>query len=233
LLASEGILPRELDGEPMGKAEMQRHARSAWRAYRRKTVPWSKSLPTIWVTRLVRDILLFVFRILRGQRSYQEVSHAAEAAKVNVRIAFAGLFDTVEAYGVPIEELRVAIDWAIWPISFRNSVLSAQVNRARHALSLDDQRVTFHPLRFDMTNETDLERIKEGWFAGAHSDVGGGYVDGELALIPLVWMADNVEEKRDATGQIVESGLRFEDGTIESFREQASAYAATLVRSGL
>jgi hypothetical protein len=226
LLASEGILPRLLHGEPVGKAEMQRNTMAAWRAYRRKTVPWTRSLPTIWVTRLVRDILLFAVSVFRRHRRYREVSRAAEATKANVRIAFAGLFDTVEAYGVPIEELRVAVDWAVWPISFRNNVLSAQVDRARHALSLDDQRVTFHPLRFDMTNETNPERIKEVWFTGAHSDVGGGYVDGELALIPLVWIANEVEEKKDATGRIAKPGLRFEDGVIQSFRERASSYAA-------
>ncbi|MFZ2157013.1 MAG: DUF2235 domain-containing protein, partial [Bradyrhizobium sp.] len=226
LLASEGVLPRQLDGEPIGKAEMQRNAKAAWRAYRRKTVPWSRSLPTIWVTRLVRDILLLTLRVVHRQRGYGDVARVAETTKADVRITFAGLFDTVEAYGVPIEELRIAVDWAVWPISFRNNVLSARVDRARHALSLDYQRVTFHPLRFDMTNETDSERIKQIWFTGAHSDVGGGYVDGELALIPLVWIADDVVEKKDATGQVTKSGLRFEDGVIQSFREQASCYAA-------
>ena len=38
-----------------------------------------------------------------------------------VRTKFVGLFDTVEAFGVPIEEFRRAIDYVIWPISFRST----------------------------------------------------------------------------------------------------------------
>jgi hypothetical protein len=88
----------------------------------------------------------------------------------HVGIDFVGVFDTVEAFGVPVEEFRTAIDWAIWPISFRNLVLPQAVRRARHALALDDERTTFHPIRFD--HEMGDTRVKEVWFAGVHSDVG-------------------------------------------------------------
>jgi hypothetical protein len=90
-----------------------------------------------------------------------------------------------------IEERRKAIDVAIWPMSFNNRRLSSKVDCARHALSLDDERMTFHPLRFDRSTEADVSRIKEVWFAGVHSDVGGGYPDYELALVPCVWMAES------------------------------------------
>ena len=36
--------------------------------------------------------------------------------------------------------------------------------------------------------------ITQVWFAGAHSDVGGGYVTRKLADIPLVWMAQQAEK---------------------------------------
>ncbi len=35
--------------------------------------------------------------------------------------------------------------------------------------------------------------IQQVWFAGAHSDVGGGYNTRTLSDIPLVWMAKQVE----------------------------------------
>src|SRR3954462_2605381 len=128
----------------------------------------------------------------------------------DVPIKFLGLFDTVEAFGIPIEELRTAIDWTIWPISFRNRKLPPQVECARHALSLDDERTTFHPIRID--HEENSERVKEVWFAGVHSDVGGGYPDGTLSYVPLIWMAEQIREN-----------LRFQPGSFEHFLTYQSA----------
>jgi uncharacterized protein (DUF2235 family) len=209
LISSQGLVPAEIDGLPVSHAEMQRNAAAAWRAYRRRTVPWHKSLPTIWLARMIRDILLAVYHFILRQRPYGEVRAAMDGRR-EVGIDFLGVFDTVEAFGVPIEELRTAIDWAIWPISFRNHVLPQRVRRARHALSLDEERTTFHPIRFD--HETDDPRIKEVWFAGVHSDVGGGYPDGTLSFVPLVWMAEQVE-----------SDLHFQPGEINHFRAYQSA----------
>src|SRR5262249_10490542 len=157
-----------------------RNAMAAWRAYRRRTIPWYKSLPTIPLARIIRDIALAVHHFVWRHRSYSKVRAAMDGRR-DVNVNFLGVFDTVEAFGVPIHELRTAIDWAIWPISFRNHVLPQKVLRARHALSLDDERTTFHPIRFD--HETNDQRIKEVWFAGSHSDVGGGYPDGTLSFV--------------------------------------------------
>ena len=108
--------------------------------------------------------------------------------------------------------LRAAIDWAIWPITFRNRKLSNQVERARHALIA---RRRAHYLSSDPVRSSEpknAEQIKEVWFAGVHSDVGGGYPDGTLSYVPLVWMAEQVEHK-----------LRFQPGEIEHFRAYQSA----------
>jgi uncharacterized protein (DUF2235 family) len=211
LIGSQGLVPAEIDGVQVSHGEMLRNAMAAWRAYRRQTVPWHKSLPTIWLARIVRDIILSVYHCSLRHRSYSQV-RAQMKQRQNINIKFLGLFDTVEAFGVPVEELRTAIDWAIWPISFRNRRLSQKVELARHALSLDDERATFHPIRFDKSKQENPERIKEVWFAGVHSDVGGGYPDGTLSYVPLVWMVEQLE-----------NGLRFQPGQIEHFRAYQSA----------
>lgn len=217
LMASEGLVPTHFGDDPVSHAEMQRNARAAWRAYRKKTAPSTWWSPAIWITRAMRDMMLATAHVCH--RSYRSVSEETTVQKrVHIKIAFVGLFDTVEAFGVPIEELRSAIDVAIWPISFRNRVLGPDVQCMRHALSLDDERTTFHPIRFDMANEK-TERIKEVWFAGVHSDVGGGYPDGELSLIPLVWMAEEAERAGAAGGH----AMRFKPGAIAGFRAEASA----------
>jgi len=214
LIGSQGLVPAVIGGVPVSHAEMERNVMAAWRAYRRRTVPWHKSLPTIWIARLIRDILLALLNLFH--RPYRKVRESMSPEHKNVAIQFLGLFDTVEAFGVPVEELRTAIDWAIWPISFRNRTLSPKVLRARHALALDDERTTFHPIRIDHpednSNEKKNPRVKEVWFTGVHSDVGGGYPDGTLSYVPLVWMAEQVE-----------NDLRFQPGRIDGFRAYQSA----------
>ena len=209
LISSQGLVPAKIDDTPVSHAEMQRNAMAAWRAYRQQTIPWHKSLPSIWLARIVRNALLAVYYFVLRYRSYSQVRAAMEGRR-KVNVDFLGVFDTVEAFGVPIEELRTAIDWAIWPISFRNRVLAQRVLRARHALALDDERTTFQPIRFD--HEMNDPRIEEVWFSGVHSDVGGGYPDGTLSFVPLVWMAEQVEHD-----------LRFQPGQIDHFRDYQSA----------
>src|SRR5665213_1938578 len=228
LMHHEGLIPAQIGDEAVTHAEMRRNVMGAWRSYRSKTIPWWKTFPTVWLARSVRNVVLGVIhlagRLLLGRRLYFEIARETSTQRrCRVPIKFAGLFDTVEAFGVPIEEFRSAIDWAIWPISFRNSTLSESVTRACHALSLDDERTAFHPLRIDRKTAKDRARIKEVWFAGVHSDVGGGYPEDDLALVPLNWMAEEIGDD-----------LRFIDGARKLLAEKASPYASTHdSRSGL
>lgn len=211
MISSQGLVPAVIDDTPVSHAEMERNVKAAWREYRRDTVPWTKSLPTIWVTRWIRDFVLFIYHWICGHRSYADVRSRMGARK-DVQIEFLGLFDTVEAFGVPIEELRLAIDWAIWPISFRNHRLSHKVRHACHALALDDERTTFHPLRIDQSHLADGQVVREVWFAGVHSDIGGGYPESTLSFVPLVWMVEQLGDR-----------LRFQNGEIQHFRDYRSA----------
>lgn len=227
LMHSEGLIPVQIGKETVSHAEMNRNSMAAWRSYRSKTTSWRDTLFTITIVRFIRDVLLWLFHLLTrlvfGHRLYSTVAdETAKQHRNDVRITFIGLFDTVEAFGVPIEEFRRAIDWAIWPISFRNNVLCGNVQSARHALSLDDERETFHPVRFDIAR-SGAERIKEVWFAGVHSDVGGGYPEDDLAHVPLLWMLQELQGR-----------LRFLPGADVSLASRASAYAPVHdSRSGL
>ncbi|MBD8526469.1 T6SS phospholipase effector Tle1-like catalytic domain-containing protein [Pseudomarimonas arenosa] len=107
------------------------------------------------------------------------------------RIGFVGLFDSVSAVGLP---------WV--PRYFPRTAHNPRVKTVRHALALDERRVMFVQNRWRedeaALRSTDVQQV---WFAGVHSDVGGGYAEPEagLSLIPLAWM---VREARAA-------GLRF------------------------
>lgn len=108
------------------------------------------------------------------------------------KITFLGVFDTVGALGVPGFARHVP--------QFHDVQLSSQVTRARHALAVDETRVKFAPTFWEAPSEspgapTNDPRVKQVWFEGAHSDVGGGYRETGLSDTALLWM---VREAHDA-----------------------------------
>jgi uncharacterized protein (DUF2235 family) len=241
MISMQGLMPREIDGRQVGNAEMTRNAAGAWRAYRTETAPlvpkgasvlnplnW-KMNPLISLVRLARDGLIHAKRGLMRQRQHADVQAAQTPviARGEVKIRFMGVYDTVEAYGIPIAKLAELVNILLWPFQFRNQHCSPIVQTVRHALALDDERLTFHPIRFDQRPRPDGKpgpETREIWFAGMHSDVGGGYPDNAVALDPLVWMAD------EATA----AGLSFDDAPVDRFR--AGRYPQALIndsRAGL
>lgn len=135
-------------------------------------------------------------------------------------IEFVGVWDTVAAYGGPIVEFTRAIDEWIWPITMPNYRLSPKVRVARHALAIDDKRESFTPLLWDEVHEKSLAgydadnpRLQQVWFAGMHSDVGGGYSDDSLAYVSLWWMIQHAEQGGQGIRLLPEFRSR-----IETFR---------------
>jgi uncharacterized protein (DUF2235 family) len=100
-----------------------------------------------------------------------------DSANKQLRIHFMGLFDTVKSYG-----------WVGAPVVLRNEKVNPSVLTLRHAISIDERRNFFRQMHWKVSAEQDS---KEVWFAGDHSDVGGGHPEGEsgLAKIALEWMA--------------------------------------------
>jgi uncharacterized protein (DUF2235 family) len=198
---------------------MQRRSKDAYRAYRDEAINSWTFIQTplfVHVVRWFRALADMLNNVTgRKKTPYENI----EKREPN-SIEFVGLFDTVEAFGVPLVELRIAIDRVIWPISFRNNSLPKMARVVRHALSLDDERTTFHPIRIEEIEDgpepPPSDRIKEVWFAGVHSDVGGGYPDSALSHVPLIWMLEELERATD--------GLRFRAGAVDGFRGAASAF---------
>lgn len=113
-------------------------------------------------------------------------------------IEFVGVWDTVDAVGFPLDEIADFWNAVVYPFKFPDTYLSPQVKRACHAIAIDDERYTFHPVLWNETKETS-GRIQQVWFAGVHSNVGGGYNKQGLSLVALTWMMQQAEL----------SGLRF------------------------
>jgi uncharacterized protein (DUF2235 family) len=103
----------------------------------------------------------------------------------DVKIDFLGVWDTVGSLGIP-GTLFAGLNAGKY--RFHNTSPSPIVRVGRHALAIDEHRDEFEPTLWtgDIPAGSDIKQV---WFAGAHSDVGGGYQHRDLAEIPLRWMA--------------------------------------------
>lgn len=111
------------------------------------------------------------------------------------KIKFLGVFDTVAALGLPNKWMSTLLD-QLFPHKFHSFELSDSVEYARHALSIDDERKTFHPVLWNKLKEDQpKDRLKQVWFCGVHTDVGGGYKEEELSNITLKWMIHEATSK--------------------------------------
>lgn len=119
------------------------------------------------------------------------------------KVHFLGCYDTVAALGMPFQWASRLLDRVPgMKHRFHDFRLSPSVVHAYHALALDDERRTFHPVLWDALEEERgdvagtgrgvdplaCETMRQVWFAGAHTDVGGGYSQHALSDVPLVWL---------------------------------------------
>jgi hypothetical protein len=87
------------------------------------------------------------------------------------------VFDTVASLGLSkIAKQTCGAEHVI----FSNCDVASNVESALHCVSLDDKRRAFEPTLFNAS-----DKVKEIWFAGAHSDVGGGFYRDGLSDICL------------------------------------------------
>ncbi|HEU4400600.1 MAG TPA: DUF2235 domain-containing protein [Candidatus Polarisedimenticolia bacterium] len=106
-----------------------------------------------------------------------------------VRIKFIGVWDTVGALGIPGGGLRMSNTW--W--QFHDVALSSHVDNAFQALAIDEHRKVFEPAIWQQQAHAVGQSLEQVWFAGAHSNVGGGYFDSGLSDIAFQWMKGKAE----------------------------------------
>jgi len=113
-------------------------------------------------------------------------------------IRFVGVWDTVASVIVP------RADRFYWPSleELAWTLQNPSVQTFRQAISIDERRCmfrlkkwdapqTYKPVRFNDVGDAPQD-ILQVWFAGVHSDIGGGYPEKEsgLSKYPLLWMID-------------------------------------------
>ena len=114
-----------------------------------------------------------------------------------VSIKFVGVWDTVAAVGLPFKEISKFWNRFIYPFMFPDYLLSSRVEKGCHAVSIDDERRTFHPMMWDEREQEPSSdpQVEQVWFAGVHSNVGGGYPKQGISLVALDWMMHKAEDR--------------------------------------
>ena len=128
---------------------------------------------------------------------------------------FLGLFDTVSSLILPRRNGPFP-GLATLPYTRKNP----SVRMVRHAASIDERRAMFRLNRwlepqpfvenpFEPNEIPTTQDVKQVWFSGVHSDIGGGYPEAQsgLAKIPLLWMLREAEA----------AGLRLMDNRVQRF----------------
>jgi uncharacterized protein (DUF2235 family) len=198
-------------------SELARLSRWAYREFRKK---FKQTGGLVTPARWFRDNLLRFWEAPFRPKRSREIRYRKDLNHKVTSIEFVGVWDTVDAYGLPVDELTDGIDKWVWPLSMPECRLSPKVQKACHALALDDERNTFHPVLWDESqgntttardllatgqvpdaavasqeaSQIDDEWISQVWFAGMHSNVGGGYPDDALSCVSLTWMTEEAKK---------------------------------------
>jgi hypothetical protein len=80
---------------------------------------------------------------------------------------------------------------------FHDTDLNENVRYAYQALAIDERRGPFKPTLWTRKKpdaSAPTQKLQQVWFAGCHSNVGGGYDDHGLSDISLLWMAAKAKE---------------------------------------
>lgn len=157
---------------------------------------------------------------LRRQRVQDDLRERKLGEAPAVAVEVLGLWDTVEALGSPNWLSRIGhkaqIQQHLADVDNANSRYGdklCNVQYAFHAMSIDDNREWIftpqlltrrhliagcspaeRPPILDEHGNVRPDRLREVWFAGAHSDVGGGYSDARMSGVSLNWMLKEIRK---------------------------------------
>jgi uncharacterized protein (DUF2235 family) len=143
------------------------------------------------------ELIKRAYKIYKRRRTREEKSKEFIGRHHNMwcRVQFLGVWDTVAALGIPIPGLCALVEQVPGlQHSFQNLSMSQSVTHGRHALAIDDERKIFHPVLWEPNLES-YQTMQQVWFAGMHTDVGGGYAEQGLADISLKWMVEEAVQK--------------------------------------
>ncbi len=154
-------------------------------------------------------------RVDEAYDSYREKNLEAQqniknTASVPANVHLIGVWDTVGALGIPVNWLNNLNPFLH---KFHDTKLNPSVKFAYHAIAIDESRKNFSPTLWE-DGAADGQTIEQVWFAGSHSDIGGGYPERDLSDIALQWMINKARKQ----------GLQFKPGYENSIKPDPYGY---------
>ena len=130
-------------------------------------------------------LIPYVLRMFKAkQKDFPLAAQFKTSFSRECKVHFVGLWDTVSSVG-----------WVYNPVSLPFTFANPDIRIGRHAVSIDERRCAF---RQNLWSAKTIEGqdIKQLWFPGVHSDIGGGYAEAEsgLAKLTLEWMLEEAEK---------------------------------------
>ena len=173
---------------------------------------------------LIGGLLLFLLASLGWWLTGRFWLSAAIILGATALIGVAALLKThvKVAFGLPDIPWWKTLHLTSFRMRFYDTQLNPNVGWARHALAIDEHRADFDRVPWGNTEvrrETKPEEpewLKQVWFAGCHSDIGGSYPECESRLsdICLDWMVDEAKA--------IPGGLKLDGSVLRLYPDPAA-----------
>jgi hypothetical protein len=132
-----------------------------------------------------------------ARRKYEIDKMVEEVPRPAPLIKCLAVWDTVGSYGIPagLGLSGLARKLTSWTRGFHDNMLHPRIEVGLQALAIDEQRPAFPPTTWvgDPTEVNENQHVEQVWFAGAHANVGGGYLRSGLSDLALIWIMARVE----------------------------------------
>ncbi len=161
---------------------------------------WAGGLPVkgdaYFLPQLFREFAVSKGQADRGRvlaeidRQRAQERRAPLAPFQSIEIEYLGVWDTVMALGSRFQATGASTS-TVSKSFYIDRVPARSVKHARQALAIDEARYDFRPEIWAGAREG--QTLEQRWFAGVHSNVGGGYVHDGLANLAFRWILDGAE----------------------------------------
>lgn len=150
------------------------------------------------------------------------IGHPKADSCTYIRIEYIGVFDTVKALGLPELNKNLA-EWN-HRYQFHDAALSSMVRAARHAIAIDEPRITYKSVPWAAESVNWLNgrpesggqaTVLQKWFPGVHGTVGGALAGDARGLgnATMEWMVEGAEAR----------GLTFDTDLLAVYRAPVDA----------
>ncbi len=140
-------------------------------------------------------------------------------SNIQCPIHMIGVWDTVGALGIPIPFLKKFTNKFL---QFHDTTLNKETKFAFQAIAIDEQRETFRPSLWNVTKKNENQIVEQVWFAGVHSDIGGGYPERHHSDVAFKWMLDKAVKQKLKIKE--DHGYRFKADVTKDIHDSYKIY---------